>query len=242
MKYQIDHPTKLDLRSGRYVAFTLGPESDFDQVLVNGRVVAVDRITPLELDGELEIKMGRGLVSAPATWVAHLVGFECWSEVRRLGPRPNKVYREHRLAVAPENVVSSSAGFVFPVPFFGRTHARVRVTPYNGDQPAEFVVAGVNHLAGINLGGASDLETLLGTPYGGVELVGTFAAPQATAAPAATTHVGYEITKGTGKHVGGTDSAEMAEALLVVYGHGGTTTDIDVLVEVEVAGEHGVTG
>lgn len=242
MKVRIDHPTKMQLPEGRYVAFTLGPESDFDQIIVNGRVVAVDRITPVEtFEGSVEIKMGRGLTSAPSSWVAHLVAFECWDEVRRLGPRPNKVYRELRLAVTPDDAVDDGGGFVFPVPFFGRTHARVRITPHNGDQPAEFVVAGVSHLTGVKLGGESDLATIIGTPYGGAELIGTFDSPEATAAPDATTHTDHEITLGTGAHIGGTDSSEMCEALLVVYGHGGITTDIDILVEVEVGGEHGVT-
>ena len=239
MKDSKGHPAgKLSLE-GRFVAFTLGHHSDFDQVLVNDQIVAAGRITFLNASNPT-IKPGRNLGATPSEWQAHVIGFECYSEIFNPGPRPNRVYRH--LAKGVTSRVTTSAGERFAVPVFGRRHARVLITPFATDN-VEYCITGGQHLDGVKIGPVelSDGTDGLDAPYHGVELIGSFATPLVATKGTATTHTDREMARATGKHVGGTDSVELHEILTVWFGTVAEAgADCNVLIEVEVSGEQGV--
>lgn len=248
MKQAKGHPDKLQL-GGTFVAFTLGLDSDVDQVLVNGHIVAAGRITFLET-ADPRITNGRRLAGAGSPiaqgqttnghtdgWIAHVIGFECYEEIHNPGPRPNRSYRH----IHPNCTAAVDGGpEAFIVPFYGRRHARIIVSAVGGDR-ADFYVDGVQQALGVVIG-STDLIDYLGDDFYGIHLVGTPTAPIASDVTASDEDVVYV---GPGKHVGGTDSAEAFEALIIYYGAnvgdgGGGGGACDIIIDVEVGGEWGV--
>lgn len=252
---------------GRFKAFSIGPESDFDQVRVDNRLVAAGRV--LELDAENPVvTYVRGPraafidtninhvdyeVAAPN---AHVIAYECKDQVVNPGPRPPRSHKFRKRNVTGDATHINE----IIVPFAGRRHLRALLTALSTSGAAvttKFCLMGRLWLAQddaapagqqgtATVGGYASGATAGGKPLVYVELdgCGTIAAPLTTAvtAPVWTggpdkAPVATSATVTNGKHVGGTNDAEYYDELALIYWSSAST--LDLAVDIEVAGEEG---
>ncbi len=223
------------LPHGDYRAFAIGPQSEYDQVRVDGHLLAAGRVLPLHILGTPKItyergpraRLAAGLIEQHfprALYHAHVLGFECGDQIVNPGPRPGRTYRRY--------IGTVGGGYqVLRVPFAGRRHGRV-FFPVVKTQDVTYYVVGVNW---------SDDDTIAKyatEPLFGMALLGSIGAGELTAAQTADDANGFHI--GNGRHFGGTNDAEYCDEVAVVFRSVGAGSATDVIVEIEVAGEEGV--
>jgi len=196
---------KLQVPSGNWRAFAIGPESDFDLLRINGELLGPGRLLPLSVtDGEPKVEYVRGPKAAfraananfsdapPGEPQAHLMCFDCDDPIVNPGPRPSRVYKFRNRGVAGD----SSHVNEIVIPFCGRRHARIVLTllsPSDDTRTIKWLVMGRLWLTDVDSTSAGNQNTsnMPGLAVGGsggfpltyVELDGggTIAAPLTTA-------------------------------------------------------------
>jgi hypothetical protein len=262
------HPFReggIRVDDGEWRAFAIAPESEFDQLLVNGHLLAAGRVLPLSANS-VEVKYVRGsrdtgqgqsqdfnwggvLDVEAAVWQGGLIAFSCNDQIVNPGPRPSRHYQFRKRAIAG----SSSAPNVITVPFAGRRHARYLITPVadaSGVDTISYCVygrvwatpesappAGSVGQPAYAVPGAGGIDFTMHELVGG----GTPSAPLVSGDYTNIFTTAFPVGAGTGngKHVGGTNDAEYFDELVLFYWATSTAAARDAIIDVEVAGEEG---
>jgi hypothetical protein len=228
--------------AGTYRAFTLGHESELALVRVNGQLVAPGRLTPVESAGPPKLEYVAG--SRRGGTICHVVGYEGCDPLVPLGPRPPRPYE--RQWNATDAAAQRGAGDpALVVPFAGRRAAGLylALTGASGDDTLEYTVYGRRYVAAAALVNALAVGGGIGSVDEGFlerPILGTKAAPLTATYQASP---GGGIALGVAKALGGTDSYESWDELLVfaeVKDGGNTTADRGLVACVHVLGEEGL--
>lgn len=225
-----------------YKAFAIGDASEYDQVTIDGHLLQAGRILWLESSKPV-IKYVRGARSTAVSttevpWNLEVIGYEGCDQVVLPGPRPSRIYSKLTLDAALSQDVAGAAPNMLVIPFAGRRRAAVTVTPLSGTARVQYATYGRRwavdtRISGLGAGGSYVYYELSGE--------GTAAAPLVTGNAGTKTAFDTVPPIGSGRVIGGTDSEESLDELVVIYAQ--HTADLantaDVYVEVEVSGEGG---
>lgn len=231
MKHFHGNPYDGSLRIvGRFKAFAIGAESEYDQVLIDGKLLSAGRVLPVDCENPT-VKWARGPRSS--TWTAHVIGFECGDQIFNPGPRAPRDY-VFAQANLPAHTASMGGRAEFVVPFVGRRAARYIVNTV-GTRAVEYVAYFRKHL---ELDGRVPLMTST-TRDIAAESGFTYAAPHTTSVPFP---ADADSIDEHGVNLGGTDSFESFDELVLyintLSGEGGTD-GADAHVTITVIGEEG---
>lgn len=196
----------LQISGGNFQAFTIGPESAYDAVRLNGRLCAEGHILSMR-GSDVGVTFERG--ARASNHQAHVIAYECGEFIPAPAKRPAMQYT---LADRP-TVHGASGGVIvstaptFVVPFVGRRAAAVKLL-LAGTAAIDWVVYLRKYTdQSLNSGSIADTYEEVAA-----EAAYTINAPHASAAPGAASQDYL-----TGANIGGTDSFECADELVIYY-------------------------
>lgn len=250
----------LGLPDGSYKAFALAAESDYDQILVNGALLAAGRVLMLNAS-TVKFEYVRGprtdLVDGNGTHTSYLaqrpkaaiVAFECGDQIVNPGPRAARRYGFRGRTIAGTAVNVNELVF----PFSGRRHFHYSLTAMSvATEALKYCILGrrwprnddagpVDSTLGYDLAiasGRSDKGSIALT-YHELAGCGTLAAPL-TSNTHAELYANGPKKGSAGAHIGGFDSAEFFDELSFFYWPTIDGNACDYQLDFDIAGEHGV--
>lgn len=245
----------ITVPQGRYKAFAIGPGSDFDQVYIDGELLQAGRVL-YHQSQQPKLSYARGSRATATTalgsvaawtfaWRLELVCFEECDLVVNPGPRNTRRYqqRQNNAGIGTANDMGSNVGaghiLALVVPFSGRKRAVYTATCYAGTARAQTALYGRRWVS--PKGDASLVGDYVYYAFSGEGVASVFGA---LTVPAWNTLAFESNTPalGTGRVIGGTDSEESLDELVLLWAKHNTDSALscDVFVEIEVSGEEGL--